>query len=239
VNDVDDALRDQTPPPDGTAQDTPRDPAPPQDAPQDLTLRRRVSDIEREDVAERLREAAGEGRLSYVELEERLEQAYGSKTYGELVKVTEDLPNGVALPATPPGYATVTPLPAPSQIKVILSESKRTGPWISPQHLDVSAVMGEVVLDYTEAQVPYREVTVDVTAVMADVTIRVPADAIVHLEGQPILGSIKEQGSWKTPVQPTTAESRVFHIRARAVMAEVKVKRGPSPKARLQARLGQ
>jgi hypothetical protein len=79
----------------------------------------------------------------------------------------------------------------------------------------------------------HRELYIDVTAVMADVTIRVPADAIVDLEGQPILGSVKEQGVWSSPVQSATADSRVFHIRAKAIMAEVKVKRGPSVAKRL------
>lgn len=196
--------------------------------PDDLTLRRRVSDLEREDAAERLRDAAGEGRLSYLELEDRLGQAYGAKTYGELVQVTADLPNGFV-----ESSASVTHLPAPKTVKVLLSESKRTGPWVSPQQLDVSAVLGEVVLDYTEAQIPYREIDIDVTAVLADVTIRVPADAIVDLEGHPILGSITEHGSRKHAVQPATADSRVFHIRVKAVLAEVKVKRGPSAAKRL------
>lgn len=148
---------------------------PEQPGPDELALRRRVSDQEREDAADRLRESAGEGRLSYVELEERLEQVYGAKTYGELVSVTADLPNGLADPARP----------------------------------------------------------ADVSAVLADVTIRVPPDAIVDLDGRPIIGSVKEQGAWSTGVQSATAESRVFHIRAKAVLADVKVKRGPSVAKRL------
>ncbi|MGH3479420.1 MAG: DUF1707 SHOCT-like domain-containing protein, partial [Nocardioidaceae bacterium] len=73
----------------------PEQPGPEQPGSDELALRRRVSDLEREEAADVLREAAGEGRLSYVELEDRLEQAYGAKTYGELVKVTADLPNGL------------------------------------------------------------------------------------------------------------------------------------------------
>jgi DUF1707 SHOCT-like domain/Cell wall-active antibiotics response LiaF, C-terminal len=190
----------------------------------ELALRRRVSDIEREDVAEVLREAAGEGRLSYIELEDRLEQAYGAKTYGELVKVTADLPNGLAQSAA----AVPAVKPASRQIRVVLSESKRTGPWLASQHTDVSAVLGDVVLDYSEAQIPFQEVYVDVSAVLADVTIRVPDDAVVDLDGQPILGSIKEQGRRGTPAADNGQPTRVFRIRARAVLADVKVKRGRS-----------
>ena len=52
----------------------------------------RVSDADRERVAERLRTAAGEGRLTADELEERLERAFGARTAGELEPLTADLP---------------------------------------------------------------------------------------------------------------------------------------------------
>ena len=52
----------------------------------------RVSDADRERVAERLRLAAGEGRLSADELEERLERAFGAVTARELEPLTADLP---------------------------------------------------------------------------------------------------------------------------------------------------
>jgi hypothetical protein len=52
----------------------------------------RASDGEREATADRLRVAAGDGRLDPDELEERLEAAYGARTVGELAELTEDLP---------------------------------------------------------------------------------------------------------------------------------------------------
>lgn len=52
----------------------------------------RASDIDRERVAARLQENYSTGRLSYDEFQERLEQAYGSKTLGELGTLTRDLP---------------------------------------------------------------------------------------------------------------------------------------------------
>ena len=44
----------------------------------------RASDKDRERAAEVLREAAGEGRLSMTELDERLDAVYEAKTYAEL-----------------------------------------------------------------------------------------------------------------------------------------------------------
>jgi hypothetical protein len=52
----------------------------------------RASDADREEIAERLRKATGEGRLLAEELEERLEAAFGARTYGELDAVVADLP---------------------------------------------------------------------------------------------------------------------------------------------------
>jgi Domain of unknown function (DUF1707) len=52
----------------------------------------RASDSDREDVAERLRAATAEGRLLPGELEQRLEVAFHSRTYGELDALVVDLP---------------------------------------------------------------------------------------------------------------------------------------------------
>jgi Domain of unknown function (DUF1707) len=52
----------------------------------------RASDADREQVAERLRHAAAEGRLLADELGDRLGAALSAKTYGELDAVLSDLP---------------------------------------------------------------------------------------------------------------------------------------------------
>lgn len=220
--------------------ETPQPNPPAQPTGDELALRRRVSDLEREEVADVLREAAGEGRLSYPELEDRLETLYASKTYGELVRITADLPNGLSVPTT----SAVQPVAQSGQqgvthyapvMNVFLSEGKRTGGWIAPQRQEVNAVLGDVTLDYTEAHLPYDEVFVDVKSILADVKIRVPQNAIVHLDSNPILGSVTEQESGLgSTTQPATTAPKVFHIRGTAILGEIKIKRGP----RLSKRLG-
>jgi hypothetical protein len=54
--------------------------------------RLRASDADREHIAERLRQAAAEGRLLAEELEQRLAAALRARTYGELDAVVADLP---------------------------------------------------------------------------------------------------------------------------------------------------
>jgi hypothetical protein len=71
----------------------------------------RVSDREREAVADTLREHAAEGRLDPEELEERLTAAYAARTRGELAELTRDLPERVPPPPQPPSIAQrMTPL---------------------------------------------------------------------------------------------------------------------------------
>jgi hypothetical protein len=59
----------------------------------------RASDTDRDAVVDRLREAAGEGRLEPEELEQRVERALRARTYGDLAELLADLPgdSGVLL----------------------------------------------------------------------------------------------------------------------------------------------
>lgn len=52
----------------------------------------RAADADRQETAERLRVALEEGRIDLYEYDERLQRAYGAKTYGELDGVLADLP---------------------------------------------------------------------------------------------------------------------------------------------------
>jgi hypothetical protein len=64
--------------------------------------RMRVSDSERERVAQFLRDQALEGRLDHDELDERVGVAYRAKTAGELQDLIEDLPHRRVAPT--PAY---------------------------------------------------------------------------------------------------------------------------------------
>src|SRR5690242_825694 len=70
----------------------------------------RASDADREQVAERLRQAAAEGRLHDDELEERLGTALSARTYGELDPLVADLPEPVRGRRPSPGRVRVPAL---------------------------------------------------------------------------------------------------------------------------------
>lgn len=73
----------------------------------------RASDADRQRVADQLREALDEGRLTLLEYDERLGSAYGAKTYGELAAVTRDLPatGSATVPVSAPAGAGPTDRP--------------------------------------------------------------------------------------------------------------------------------
>ena len=54
--------------------------------------RMRAADSDRERVAEQLRVAHADGRLDLTEYDERVQQAWAARTYGELDVLTADLP---------------------------------------------------------------------------------------------------------------------------------------------------
>ena len=63
----------------------------------------RASDVDREVVVATLRDAYTAGRLTLEEFDERTTAAYASKTWGELRKLTEDLPSQPILGSDIPG----------------------------------------------------------------------------------------------------------------------------------------
>ena len=69
----------------------------------------RAADVDRERTADRLREAAMEGRLRTDELEERLGRAFAARTYGELDAVVADLPTPRALARPQPRGLALRP----------------------------------------------------------------------------------------------------------------------------------
>ena len=77
----------------------------------------RASDADREQIAERLRKAAAEGRLLTEELEHRLMAAFSARTYGELEPLVADLPREVARRGRQP---TSLPIPRAAAALAIL-----------------------------------------------------------------------------------------------------------------------
>jgi hypothetical protein len=191
----------------------------------------RISDADRQRVADVLRDAAGEGRIDLDELEERLELTWQAKTYGELVPITLDLQ--AAEPVTPPATAPVrrTPpgLPAVGHNSslAIMSETKRQGVWAVPEHHSAFAMMGSVVIDLRQAQLSGAETIINASAVMGEVKIIIPAHMHAVVDGTPIMGEYS-QAKDKVPAE-LGADSPLVRVRGMALMGSVTVQRLPAP----------
>src|SRR6202167_5688260 len=123
----------------------------------------RASHADRDQVVELLRVAAGDGRLSPEELDDRLERALTARTYAELAPLTADLPATPGTAIVPPGTGAVSATPKELvRIHVHGSSASRDGRWIVPKELDVKVKGGGVTLDFTEAVI--REPLLRITA---------------------------------------------------------------------------
>jgi hypothetical protein len=126
----------------------------------------RASHADRDQVVELLRVAAGDGRLSAEELDDRLERALTARTYAELAALTADLPAAPGAAVVPPGAGAVSAAPKDLvRIHVHGSSALRDGRWVVPKELDVKVKGGGVTLDFTEAVItqPLLRITAEVT----------------------------------------------------------------------------
>jgi hypothetical protein len=112
----------------------------------------RASHADRDKIVEVLRTAAGDGRLSPEELDERLELALTAKTYAELAGLTTDLPAAGAAPV-PAVAGDAAEAKELVKIEVGSGNARRDGRWVVPKEMDIRITSGNVVLDFTNATI--------------------------------------------------------------------------------------
>ena len=182
----------------------------------------RVSDSDREQAAAVLREAAGHGRITMDELDERLELAYAAKTYADLAAVTRDLPAPAPGPVAPAMAGRIGGTPRSKFSVAIMSGARRAGRWVVPRTYVGVAVMGGVELDLRDAQFSEPEVTIHAYTLMGGIEITVPEDIDVDVSGIACMGGFDHNASG--PGVPGAPRVRVVGC---AVMGGVEVKRKP------------
>jgi hypothetical protein len=113
----------------------------------------RASHADRDRVADVLRIAAGDGRLTAEELDERLEAALSARTMGELAALTADLPSAADGGAV--GAKDVV------RIEQEGASARRGEDWVVPRRMEIHSAWGEVTLDFTEAVITYDTLRID------------------------------------------------------------------------------
>jgi hypothetical protein len=198
----------------------------------------RASDADREQVADVLRQAASDGRLSLSELEDRIEALYAAKTYADFEPVIRDLPGNLPLPPSAAIARRVNAVPAPSSstspsarvggvatsrsAKVVFSGIQRRGDWVVPQFYRIKAVFGGADLDLREATLETAEVEINIKAVFGGVNIVVPPDVRVQVDGEGVFGAFNDdtaKGGRPDPGAP------LVRITGKAVFGGVNVER--------------
>jgi hypothetical protein len=117
----------------------------------------RASHADRDRVVEELRVAAGDGRLTAEELDERLEAALTARTYRELAVLTADLPAAA-------GQAASAAVPKPKDVLRIQRRGgnvRQVGSWLVPKRMEIQVVGGSARLDFTEAVISEPTLQVD------------------------------------------------------------------------------
>src|SRR5215472_8449704 len=132
----------------------------------------RASDADRERVANTLREAAGDGRLTMEELDERLDAVYAAKTYAELEPITRDLPAAGTAHAPVPVQSSAVQdsriggAPSSEGAFAILGGFSRKGDWVVPKDFTAFAFMAGGEIDLREARFAEPIVTIHVVGIM-------------------------------------------------------------------------
>ncbi|MBD0670662.1 DUF1707 domain-containing protein [Streptomyces sp. CBMA156] len=160
----------------------------------------RVSDADREKVAELLRDAYAEGRLDADEHAERIEAAYAAKTFGDLAPLTRDLPARPLSFEKPPLNAPQAPPQPPARqespwVVAVFGGASRKGRWRVGSKLSAFAAFGGVEIDLGDAVFESPEVEITVMAMFGGVDVRVPENVSLHGSGIGLFGGfdVREQ----------------------------------------------
>jgi Domain of unknown function (DUF1707)/Cell wall-active antibiotics response 4TMS YvqF len=179
----------------------------------------RASDSEREAIVARLREAAGEGRLTVEELTERIDAAYAATSRDELEPLTADLPAVAAPSMSVEGGGGGTRF-----LLGIFGGGDRRGRWRVAERVVVLNVFGGADLDLREATLASPEVRITVISLFGGSDIIVPEGVHAELSSFALFGGddLKLEGPEPPPGAP------VIHVRTVSIFGgtDVKTSRG-------------
>lgn len=189
-------------------------------------LELRASDADRDRIADILRDALAEGRLTADEHAERVEGVLAAKTVGELEVFIRDLPAAHTGRSTA-GYAAMSDRPSPGAIPVdpdehlvaVFSSSVRRGRWRAGRRIHAYAIFGSVEMDLSEALFEYRQVMIKAVSIFGSVEIRVPENVSLRGSGGGVLGSFEVD-----TLDSGDPDAPVIHVDGLAVLGSVEAR---------------
>jgi hypothetical protein len=186
----------------------------------------RASDADRDRVADILREALAEGRLTPDEHAERVDGVLNAKTVGELEVFIRDLPAAhrrdaasARMPAPPRPDPGVIPAEADANVVAVFSSAMRRGRWRAGRRLHAYAIFGSVEIDLSEAIFEYQQVVIKAISVFGDVRIRVPENISLRGTGGGVLGNFEV-----SPLDSVDPDAPVVYVDGWAVLGNVEAR---------------
>ncbi len=163
----------------------------------------RASHTDRDQIVELLRVAAGDGRLSAEELDERLDLALAARTYAELAALVSDLPTA----GTAVSPATVVARAAAAQPKDLVrlhctsGHAARNGRWVVPSRMDLKATSGHITLDFTQAEITQPALHIDAEVRSGHITLITKPGIVVDADDVTVRsGAVRVRAPWGSDV---------------------------------------
>ena len=181
--------------------------------PQELDPRNiRVSDADREHVSSLLQKAVGQGLITLSEFTERTDLALAARTRGELNSVLVDLPGIVR--------TEIAVVDEPMVLKTRTGTVKQTGYWVVPSSITAECTMGNITVDFTQAECSHREVTLRATCGSGSIVIIVPRGWLVRMEAVTSgMGNVVNKAT-----DPPEANLPILRVYGQVRMGTIKLK---------------
>jgi hypothetical protein len=187
----------------------------------------RASDADREQAAELLRRAAGEGRLTVDELDERLAEAFGARTRAELQELVVDVVVGGADAGVPVGApaASLPVMPGEGGTKWLISimtGHDRRGHWrVGPKVINFN-FWGGSDIDLNDAVLSAQHTEIRIISIMGGADVYVPEGLNVEVSEFAFMGGndVRLGRGRPAPGGP------IVHLRLFSLMGGTNVKRG-------------
>jgi hypothetical protein len=160
--------------------------------------------------------------LTIDQFDERVAKLHAATTLPEIEALVADLP----APASTGKSTALVPLtvetslaPTRKRFRAWFGSVERSGSWVVPDALAVSAVFGNTVIDFREARFSAQRVVLHANVVFGNLEIIVPPQLAVEADGSSIFGSIESHGGGAVadPDRP------LLHITGSAVFGNIEI----------------
>ncbi len=179
-------------------------------------------DLEKEQAVQALCAHYAQEHLSTQELESRFERVYRSTSRRELDTVLEGLPalQRLAAPAAPMYQVATTSgalPPGEKRYLAVFSGVTKEGAWTPSPLILAKAIMGSVILDFREVELPPHGVDIDVDVIMGECKILLPPGVGAEVDASAFMGSVVDKAQRALPGAP------VIRVRGGTIMGEISV----------------